>query len=171
MNQIDFIKLVNEAHERNIELMRVKGDAYSGSDDVFANFKRNAERLGLSKYQVWLVYFMKHVDAIANAVKSAPNNPVDKSEGLTGRIDDAENYLKLLRGMLTESPPDTPSTSDITQDAFGRYRPYPVDSNNRELVIPKGVQFRNPNADRWYDVLTDTKLRGFVIGTDFRVQI
>lgn len=102
MTRDEFLVLVSQAHERQLEIMRVKGAAYSGTDDVFANFKRNGERLGLTKYQIWLVYFMKHVDSIANAVKASPNAPVDKSEGLEGRIDDAENYLKLLRGMLNE---------------------------------------------------------------------
>ena len=83
-----------------------KGKAYSGDGDALSNFKRNAERLGLSKYQVWLIYFMKHIDSICNAIKDNPEAPSDQTEGLHGRIVDAENYLDILECLLTEDKID-----------------------------------------------------------------
>lgn len=102
MKREEFYKLVTEATSEMMRLLEEKGRAYSGEGDVFDNFKRNADAMGLTKYQVWLVYCSKHFDAIRNAVKQNPSQPIDKSEGLVGRIDDAINYLNLLRGMLKE---------------------------------------------------------------------
>lgn len=89
-----------------LELLAKKGEAYSGLVDVFKNFKRNGEHLGLTKYQIWAVYCHKHLDAIFSSIKDNPNRPVDKSEGLQGRIDDAINYLELLAAMLEEDKPN-----------------------------------------------------------------
>ena len=79
-----------------------KGKAYSGEDDVLSNFKLNAERLDLSKYQVWAIYFNKHIDSINNAIKVSPASPVDETEGLAGRITDVINYAVILQALLTE---------------------------------------------------------------------
>ena len=84
------------------EMLLVKGKAYAGEGDSLANFKRNAERLGLTKYQIWAVYFNKHVDSINNAIQQNPNCPVDESEGLRGRIVDARTYLSILQCLLEE---------------------------------------------------------------------
>lgn len=79
-----------------------KGAAYSSADDCLSNFKRNAERLSLTKYQIWAVYFMKHIDAILNAISANPVAPEERSEGMCGRIMDARVYLELLYCMLHE---------------------------------------------------------------------
>lgn len=79
-----------------------KGKAYSGDTDANSNFKRNADRLGLTKYQIWGVYFNKHIDSINNAIKADPETPNDETEGLFGRIVDARNYLGILCSMLVE---------------------------------------------------------------------
>ncbi len=102
MNRTDFDKYLEGRRAIQLDIRIKKGKAYAGTGDVFANFKRNAERVGVSKYQIWLVYFNKHIDSITNAIKQQPENPVDESEGLAGRIDDAKNYLDLLAGMLEE---------------------------------------------------------------------
>ena len=96
------LELVNSLHDEAIKIMIAKGNAYAGGQDSLANFKRNAERLGLSKYQIWGVYFNKHIDAINNAIKDNPEHPIDKTEGLEGRIIDAKNYLDILYCLLHE---------------------------------------------------------------------
>jgi hypothetical protein len=102
VNRDDFLTLSGQNYNNRVEIMRRKGAAYSGQEDVFANFKRNAEKLGLSKYQVWLIYFVKHIDAITNSIKAQPHQPVEQTEGMFGRIQDSTNYLDLLAGMLEE---------------------------------------------------------------------
>ena len=89
-----------EAEER--KLLRSKGLDYAGENDVLSNFKNNAYRLGLSKYQVWAVYFMKHIDAISNSIPRGAEVPMLASESWESRIMDARNYLGLLVCMLRE---------------------------------------------------------------------
>lgn len=96
-------QLAEELHSSSMETQKEKGDSYAGkSGDALSNFKRNAENLGLTKYQVWAVYFGKHVDSISNAIKHSPELPKDDSEGLRGRIIDAKNYLDILYCLLIE---------------------------------------------------------------------
>ena len=46
----------------------------------------------------WWVYFRKHIDALANYVRSGKV----ESEGLVGRINDARNYLALGAGLMAD---------------------------------------------------------------------
>ncbi len=85
-----------------LEMIRHKGKAYAGTDDSLANFKRNAERLSLSPFQIWAVYFNKHIDSINNAIGQNPTAPKDKTEGMHGRIIDAMTYLSILHCLLEE---------------------------------------------------------------------
>lgn len=114
MNRTEFIASTKASQKRREAILQSKGHAYSGDDDAFKNFKRNAEATGLTKYQIWLVYFQKHMDAVTQAIKDNPKNPVDKSEGLEGRIDDAINYLELAQGMLME---DRLPTDDLRRNS------------------------------------------------------
>lgn len=91
-----------ELFEYELNVLQSKGTDYSGDTDCLSNFKRLAAELGLSKYQVWLVYFTKHLDSIRNAIRANPDTPRVASEPLTGRILDARNYLLLLDCMLLE---------------------------------------------------------------------
>lgn len=114
------LKIVNELQEEGIKTLTAKGHAYAGKGDSLANFKRNAERLGLSKYQIWGVYFNKHIDSINNAIQENPSSPVDKTEGLKGRVIDAKNYLDILVCLLKEdeeSIRETPVNKAISRHA------------------------------------------------------
>jgi hypothetical protein len=88
--------------QKCLELLEKKGRSYSGSEDVNLNFKENARRLGMTKFQVWAVYANKHVDSINNAIKSNPELPVDHSESLEGRVIDMINYGICLLALLEE---------------------------------------------------------------------
>ena len=96
------LEIVKSINEERMAVMIDKGNAYAGDGDSLANFKRNAERLGLTKYQILSVYFNKHIDSINNAIAQNPAKPIDKTEGLKGRIIDAHNYLDLLYCLLVE---------------------------------------------------------------------
>lgn len=85
-----------------IGVATAKGKDYSGETDSLSNFKRNAEKLGLTKYQVWAVYCGKHLDSIFNSIKSSPENPQVESEPLRERIKDAINYLTILEALRLE---------------------------------------------------------------------
>jgi len=67
-------------------------------DDRLCNFKRIAGMLDLPTEKVWAVYFLKHVDAIIEWIKTGREG----TEGIEGRIDDGQNYLDLLCGLVEE---------------------------------------------------------------------
>lgn len=102
MNRVEFIATAEELMHRCFATLQSKGKDYAGKEDALANFKRNAEQLGLSKYQVWRVYIAKHLDAITNSIKANPNDPQVESEPLEDRLMDVINYCLLFQGMLVE---------------------------------------------------------------------
>lgn len=87
-------------------LLNTKGKDYSGNNDRFLNFKHNGTRLGMEKYQIWAVYFAKHIDAIFNAIKDNPYEPKTNSEAIETRVQDAICYLALFYGMMLEDRKD-----------------------------------------------------------------
>lgn len=106
MNANERRTIIEAAHQRELDLIDTKGREYTGGAetgndlDTLANFKRVAERTGLTPLQVWSVYFLKHVDAICTHIGD-PTRQV--SEPISGRIDDARTYLGLLECLITES--------------------------------------------------------------------
>jgi len=86
------------------------GDEYQKSGDILANFKRNAERFGVSPITVLGVYMGKHFDSIENFIqeivtKTSYEDAVElvfSGEGIISRIDDARNYLDLMECLLFE---------------------------------------------------------------------
>ena len=79
-----------------------KNQSYADKTDTLANFKRIAEKLGLTKYQIWATYFNKHIDSINNAIKDNPHLPIDASETLEGRLVDVIVYATILYCLLYE---------------------------------------------------------------------
>ncbi len=64
-------------------------------DNVFANFERVGEALGISREKVLMVYLLKHIDGITEYTKGYKS----QREDVTGRITDGIVYLMLLWGM------------------------------------------------------------------------
>lgn len=95
-------EIVHDLRRAEDRIRLSKGKAYSGNEDTLANFKRNADRLGMSPFQVWAVYFNKHIDSINTAISRNPDYPIDSTEGLDGRIMDARIYLEILKCLLYE---------------------------------------------------------------------
>ncbi len=87
------------------KMLESKGNEYQADLDVFSNFKTNAEKLGMTPYQIWAIYFNKHVESINNAVKKNPSAPHDQNlaEPFEGRIIDAIAYLLILNGMTKQN--------------------------------------------------------------------
>lgn len=84
-------------------LLIQKGTEYAGNKDRYANFKRQGKALGRTPFEIWAVYFNKHVDAINSAIQRNPEMPQVISEPLEGRIQDNINYLLLDLGMTIEA--------------------------------------------------------------------
>lgn len=93
---------------RVVEMKNTKGREYANSLDRFDNFKRLAERLGVSPLQVSLIYFTKHMDAIEFYIK---HGKIVSTETIQGRFLDAITYLTLMAGMAFES--DSIFISDV----------------------------------------------------------
>ena len=108
-------EIIDALMAEEIEVSLAKEKSYAGRDDTLANFKRIAERCGVSKYIVWQIYANKHFDSIDNAIKVNPDAPVDESEGLRGRIIDARNYLAILLCLLTEDKQSVKITAKIRE--------------------------------------------------------
>jgi len=105
MQRRQFEEISDELYEMVIETLLRKGVEYQKDNNVFSNFEENAKDLGLSKYQIWNIYFNKHIKSISNAIKTNPEDPTAKEmpEKLQGRIVDAVAYLLLLNGMISEA--------------------------------------------------------------------
>lgn len=96
-----------ELTERSVaqihSLAKLKGGEYSGDEDRLANFRRNAEALGLSMEHVWAVYAGKHWDAIQQYVKDLSIGKVrERLEPISGRADDLLVYLLLFKAICEE---------------------------------------------------------------------
>jgi len=101
MNKTDFATLLTSTiHSAEIQV-RTDGQAEYAHDDsnAFANFERVADRLGLTREQVLLVYAEKHFDGIISWV----NGRRSQREDVRGRIKDLRMYMALLWGMVEET--------------------------------------------------------------------
>ncbi len=84
-------------------LSALKGGEYAGDVDRLANFRRNAENLGLKMEQVWGVYAGKHWDAINQYIKDVGTGKTrERMESISGRADDLIVYLILFKAMCDE---------------------------------------------------------------------
>lgn len=80
-----------------------------GDEDVLHNFKNVAKRAGVSPLQVWLIYFLKHVDAISMYAHGNTN----PSEPIIQRFADAVNYLKLGEALAFDLFRETMQAEDM----------------------------------------------------------
>jgi len=83
-------------------ILAKKGADYAGDDDALHNFKTLAERLGMTKYQVWAIYFNKHIEAVNNSIKHNPEAPERQAESLDESIKDIINYSIIFKALLSE---------------------------------------------------------------------
>ena len=91
-------------------LAKLKGGEYSGDVDKLANFRRLGLDQGLPMETIWRVYAGKHWDAISTYCKDLLEGFArQRSEPISGRVDDLLVYLLLLKAMIQEreeaSPP------------------------------------------------------------------
>jgi hypothetical protein len=98
--RMDLIKKI--FNEECVATLETKGHDYTqGSDDANKNFKTLAKRLfrrGFDAFDIWAVFFFKHIDAIETWLQDR----VVKSEPIEARIMDAINYLFILRTLMVD---------------------------------------------------------------------
>lgn len=91
-------------------LATLKGGEYAGDVDRLANFRRNAQALGLLPEQVWAVYAGKHWDAISQYCKDlGAGKQWPRAESISGRLDDLIVYSLLMKAMVEEREAPAPS--------------------------------------------------------------
>ena len=106
----DRVKIFEENFKETQHIGETKGKSYAGhavTADTLSNFKRAAEKAGITKYRAWSVFVNKHLDAIDNSIKNIqPDDtigiPIEVSEGLHSRIIDSIVFLNLLDCMIIE---------------------------------------------------------------------
>lgn len=97
MNAEKFEKVVEKMVEEEKAVGAAKGKEYT-QNSRFDNFTRLAKELDISPKKVLWVYLKKHLDSIANYIKTEKVY----SEPIESRIMDARVYLSLLRGIIEE---------------------------------------------------------------------
>lgn len=100
MNTKNFDRLFVQTMDEVSKLSATKGKDYASEEDRLSNFKVNAERTGLTPYQVWSVYANKHWDAVMAFIR---NNGQLESEPIESRIYDLITYLILLSGLIEDA--------------------------------------------------------------------
>ena len=103
MKTSDLDQLFDDNWKQILEITRSKGADYASDTDRLSNFKLQAERLGLTPYQIWAVYANKHWDAINAFVR---NNGQLESEPIESRIHDIIVYSFLLLGLIQDQRAD-----------------------------------------------------------------
>ena len=99
----DFNTLVDNTVQKLLELADKKGGEYAGDEDRLANFRRNAEALGMNMESVWSVYAAKHWDAMMQYVKDLNTGKErERMEPIEGRAIDLIVYLMLFLAMTDE---------------------------------------------------------------------
>ncbi len=96
-------RLVDQTQDKINQLSVLKGGEYAGDTDRLANFRRNAAQTHVPMEVVWSIYYNKHHDAVMQYVQDIQDGVVrDRSEPLSGRVDDMIVYLILLKAILAE---------------------------------------------------------------------
>ena len=99
----EYDELVAETVRKIEELSTLKGGEYAGDEDRLANFRRNAQRIGLNMESVWHTYCAKHWDAIEQYIQDLNKGKTrQRLESLEGRIDDIIVYMILFKAILRE---------------------------------------------------------------------
>ncbi len=80
------------------DLLTNKGKEYAGDYDALGNFK-NGNDIGVSPNQKLFIFLDKHLSSIKSYIKHGKEF---SSEPIEGRINDAINYLFLLRCLIVE---------------------------------------------------------------------
>lgn len=141
-----YAKLVEETVGKIKELSSLKGGEYAGDTDRLANFRRNAERLGLSMEAIWAVYCNKHIDAINQFCADIQAGKTRKRmESISGRADDVIVYMILFKAMVEEREgikiDSTESTSEYEyQDYCRKFTFLSQDRNARPAPYAEWVQ-------------------------------
>ena len=102
MTHESFSNHVEDFFDRVTAEIEVKNADYaSGSKNPFAAFDEAAAVLGLSREQVWAVFYMKHVQALVRYIKGGEL----LSEDIASRLTDLAAYVAIFSAMVEDGKP------------------------------------------------------------------
>lgn len=104
MNRNRRLKAMEEDFQRVRDLEETKGREYASEQDTLENFKQCGA--GMTPFQVWWVYFFKHLKSIDTAIARNPKYPDFLSEPHLSRTGDLMNYLTLFNGLMEDLNPN-----------------------------------------------------------------
>lgn len=139
-----YARLLERVNRDIQNLSTVKGGEYAGDDDRLANFRRNAEALGLRMETIWAVYAAKHWDSIMQYVKDLNEGKVrPRAEGLDGRAMDLIVYLILFIAIKEEFDAgdnrESVSAESLADDSVRS-------KGDAGLLVPRRVPDGSPSA-------------------------
>ena len=94
-----FLKEHEDLIAKSVDLLKAKNKDYSTDGDPLAGFKKIANDIGISPFQVWAIFASKHWNALTNFAKDGKV----ESEPIEGRIIDMINYSVLLHLLIIDS--------------------------------------------------------------------
>jgi hypothetical protein len=92
------------------EIRRKNADYSADSTNPFEAFDEVARVLGMTREQVWAVYYLKHVQALTRYIKTGMLD----SENIQSRLTDLAAYPAILSVMLNEeldAPEESPTST------------------------------------------------------------
>ncbi len=100
MRRKNFISLLESIQQEERDVLSDGFEEYAHKvDNCLGNFDRIADKLGITREEVLLVFLEKHMDGIVSWVSGHRS----QREDVTGRIKDARAYLALLWAMVVEN--------------------------------------------------------------------
>jgi hypothetical protein len=95
--------LLTATYTQMMDLARTKGSEYAHGADRLDNFRRAAKEFDIPMELVWRIYASKHWDSITTYIRDlVKGTDRQRSEPISGRIDDLLVYLLLLKAMVEE---------------------------------------------------------------------
>lgn len=103
MTRTEFQFLFNSFIKELETLSNLKGGEYAPNADRLENFKRNAEELGLTPFDVWAVYAGKHWDAVRTFVRDQrEGRERPRLEDIGSRAHDLALYCILFLALVED---------------------------------------------------------------------
>lgn len=117
MTHKDFNDLQYQLLQKVLQISETKGKEYANSDtDRLANFKRTAEKCGVSPLTVLNVFLTKHMDSLDSYVRQGRTF---STESIESRIVDAITYLTLFYGLVIDA-----EEAQKAKQTDAQYAPY-----------------------------------------------
>lgn len=102
MTRQELFRIAEDTLNKVMTTIELKNKDYGADDDALDNFYKSALMLDRAPFEIWAVYFFKHVDGIMNSIKKNPEDPTGEAENIEHRIQDGIAYLAIAMGILKD---------------------------------------------------------------------